>query len=43
MKEDISPLAIYYITINNLENAQKLANKLIEHKLAACANIIGSD
>ena len=29
-----------YITINSLENAEKIAEKIIQKKLAACVNII---
>jgi uncharacterized protein involved in tolerance to divalent cations len=36
------PYAIYYITINNKENAEKLANFLVSQKLGACCNLIGS-
>jgi len=43
MKEQPSPLSLYYITINNVENAQKLAAQLVEKKLIACANIIGNN
>ena len=35
-------LCVYYITINNYENAIKLANILLDKKLVACSNIIGT-
>ncbi len=41
-KEEISPLSIYYITIDKFENAIKLSNVLLEKKLIACANLIGN-
>lgn len=30
-----------YVTINNMENANRLAKHLLDHKLIACVNIIG--
>jgi len=37
-----TPLSLYYITINNYELATKLASILLERKLVACSNIIGT-
>ncbi len=30
----------FYVPINNLENAQKLAKQLVQERLCACANVI---
>jgi len=38
----ISPLSIYYVTVNNKENAIKISEILVQKKLVACVNIIGS-
>lgn len=42
LKESISPLSIFYVTINSYDNAVKLSQLLVEKKLIACANIVGS-
>jgi len=43
MNPTISPLSIYYVTINNKENAVKLSEILVQKKLVACVNIIGNN
>lgn len=40
--EIINAFSIYYITINNHESAVKLSNILLEKRLIACANLIGT-
>lgn len=39
---EVIPLSIYYVTINKYESAVNLAKILLEKKLVACSNIIGS-
>ena len=41
--ESNNPFSIYYITINSYELAVKLANILLEKRLIACSNIIGTE
>ena len=36
-------MSVYYITIDTKENAENLAKLLLEKKLIACANIVGSN
>lgn len=43
--EQVQPspvLSIYYVTINNYESATKLSTHLVEKKLVACSNIVGT-
>ena len=34
---------MYFVTIDNHQNAEKLANILLEMKLIACSNIVGNN
>jgi hypothetical protein len=38
----IPQLSIYYVTVDSIENANKIADALLQQKLIACANLIGS-
>lgn len=35
-----TPLAVYYVTTSNKQEAEKIATALLERKLAACCNIV---
>lgn len=42
-EKDISPVSMYYVTVSKLEEAEKIANALLDGKLVACVNIVGKD
>ena len=40
MNHQTIPLAVYYVTAGNKEEAQKVADGLVHNQLAACVNLV---